>query len=131
MGHIAEPAATVKSGIAKISGGAQQYGIPTRTAFSSQSTSTLNANEVRYIPIYVDYTVTLNAWQLEVTTAMGIRTIISSTPIVAASLGASALVQRLTVAQTFGAFPNPGTAWTTTSAGTGGLQHFASWQWTE
>lgn len=196
MGIIEQPFTPTKNGIAKISGGAQQYGIPSRMGCSSQSTSTLNANEVRYVPIYVDYPVTLNAWQLEVTTgpagsanirlgvyladtnvqptggaplydsgavavatsftgvksasglsivlaggvylvclntdtAMTVRTLISPTPLVAASLGTNALLQRLTVSQAFGAFPNPGTAWTTASAGTGGLQHFASWQWSE
>lgn len=195
MGHISQPFSLVKSGIAKISGGAQQYGIPTRVIFSSQSTSALNVNEVRYVPVYVDYAVTLNAWQLEVTTgpagaanirlgvyladmnlqpvgaplydsgavavasgftgiksasglsvvlapgvylvalnsdtAMTIRTLISPTPIVAVNQGANSFIQRLIATQTFGAFPNPGTGWTSGVAGTGGLQHFASWQWTE
>src|SRR6266852_1222682 len=57
-----------KSGLAKISCGAQQWGIPTHERFLNVGTSALNVNEVRYIPMRVDYAVTLTAWQLEVTT---------------------------------------------------------------
>lgn len=195
MGILVQPNALLKSGIAKISGGAQQYGVPTRSLFTSQSTSTLNINEDRYIPFFVDYPVTLNAWQLEVTTgptgaanlrvgvyltdtnmqptgaplydsgsvavaqsftgvktasslsialnpgvylavincdtAMTIRTILTGTNVVAANLGTNAFVQRFAVSRSYAAFPNPGTAWTTISQGTGGYQHFISWQWTE
>jgi hypothetical protein len=185
----------VKSGLAKISGGATQWGIPSNTGFTNVGTSALNVNEVRYIPIRVDYPVTLTAWELEVTTgpasnanlrlgiyaadtnlqptgaplydsgsvavasaftgvktatglsvslspgiylvalncdvAMTVRTFTSGTPMVAAALGATPFIQRVTATQTFGAYPNPGTAWTATNASASGLQNVAVWQWTE
>lgn len=185
----------VKSGLAKISGGATQWGVPTSMGFSNVGTSTLNVNEVRYVPMRVDYPVTLTAWQIEVTTGPGsaanlrlgvyladtnlqpsgaplydsgavavangftgiktasslsvalspgiylvalncdtsmtVRTFTSPSPMIAAALGATPMIQRVTATQTFGAFPNPGTAWTSTNTSSGGLQNFAVWQWTE
>lgn len=184
-----------KNGIAKISGGLQQFAIPSRTIITSESVTTLNVNEARYIPMYLDYAITISALQFEVTTtpvsnanarvgiyladtnlqpsgapiydsgniavangftgaktltglaiavpqavcltvinidtAMGVRTFISGTTSILAGAGANGLNQRFTVAQTFGAFPTPGTAWTTISSGTGGFQHIVSYQWSE
>ena len=156
-------------------------------------TSTMNVNEMRYVPVIVPYAVTLSAWELEVTTApgsnanlrigiyaadsnmqptgaplydsgsvavasgftglksasglsvtlspgvylicanvdtsMGVRTFISGSPMIGASLGATPMIQRLTATQTYGVLPNPGTAWTATNASASGLQNFAVWQW--
>jgi hypothetical protein len=163
--------------------------------FINVGTSALNINEVRYVPMRVDYPVTLTAWELEVTTgpagnanlrlgvyladtnlqptgaplydsgsvavatsftgiktasslsialspgiylvalncdtAMTVRTFTSPSPIIGASLGTTPMVQRVAATQTFGAFPNPGTAWTSTNTSAGGLQNCAVWQWTE
>ena len=185
----------VKSGLAKISGGATEWGIPTNERFINVGTSALNVNEVRYVPMRIDYPVTLTAWELEVTaapagnanialcvykadtnlqpsgaplydsgsvavasaftgvktasgltvalspgmylvgmntdTAMTVRTFTSASPMIVAALGATPMIQRVAVAQTFGAFPNPGTLWTTPNTSAGGLQNFAVWQWTE
>ena len=195
MGIISQPYNPIKSGLAKISGGATQWGIPTNTGITNVGTSALNVNEARYVPMRVEYPITLTAWELEVTTGpasnanirigiyaadtnlqptgapiydsgavavasaftgiktatgltvsltagmylivincdvgMTIRTFTSPSPMIGAALGATPAIQRVSVAQTFGAFPNPGTAWTTTSASAGGLQNFAVWQWTE
>lgn len=184
----------VKTGIAKISGGAQQYGIPS-VLFTSQGTTTMNVNEVRYVPMTIVYNVTLTNYLFEITTApsgaanfrigiyaantdmqptgaplydsgsisvasgftgtksgsglsvaltpgmylvaanvdvsMAVRSLSSGTPMVSASLGATPLIQRVTATQTYGAFPNPGTAWTATNASAGGLQNIVVWQWTE
>jgi hypothetical protein len=196
MGIISQPYNPIKSGIAKISGGAQQWGIPTNITFSGVgSAAAPNANEVRYAFIRVEYPITLTAWELEVTTGpasnanlrigvylgdtnlqpsgsplydsgsvavasaftgiktatglsipltpgmylvalncdvtMSLRNIVSNSPVILAGLGATAINQRVFVAQTFGAFPNPGTAWTGTSASAGGQQNSVFWQWTE
>lgn len=184
----------VKTGIAKISGGAQQWGIPS-TMFTGQATTALTINETRYIPFFNRYPITLTAHQFEVSTgpagaanvrigvyaadtdmqptgaplydsgsiavangftgaktsgaisvplqtgaylvavncdvAMTLRGVNSPTPTVKDALGTSALAQRFTVAQSYGAFPTPGTAWTTASASTGGLMNSVIWQWTE
>lgn len=53
-------------GNAKISGGAQQWGMP-NTLFVSTSTSVLTANEVRYVPMLVRDHIKLTAFQFEVT----------------------------------------------------------------
>jgi hypothetical protein len=183
-----------RTGLAKISGGARQWGIPGAVLFNVGTTA-LIVNEVRYIPMKVDYPVILTAWELEVSTgpsgsanlrigiydadadlqpsgaplydsgsvpvangftgiktatglsvslspgmylvalncdvAMTLRTFTSGSPMIGASLGATPMIQRLSAAQTFGAFPNTGTAWTAASASSGGLQNFAAWQWTE
>lgn len=185
-----------KTGIAKISGGAQQWGIP-NTGFTSAGTSALTINEDRYVPFRVDYPITLNAWQFEVTAApasnanvrvgiylantdmqpasatapaydsgaitvasgftgvktatglsivlqpgmylaamncdvtMTVRTIVGPTWIVNAAFGATPLVQRVSIARAFAAFPTPGAQWTTINAVANGLQHFVVWQWTE
>lgn len=183
-----------KTGIAKPSGGNKQWGIPS-THFVSQSTTTLTINEVRYIPFFVDYPVTLTAHQFEVTTgpasdsnvaigvyradsdlqptgaplydsgsiavataftgaktsgaisvplqagayliavncsvALTLRSIVHAAATVRDGLGTSAFAQRYTVAQAFGAFPTPGTAWTTLSGSTGGFMSSIVWQWTE
>jgi hypothetical protein len=58
----------LKSGIAKISAGAQQFGIPAAD-FNNVSTAVLTINEVRYILFKVKYPVTLIAQQFEVTSA--------------------------------------------------------------
>jgi hypothetical protein len=50
---------------------------------------------------------------------------------IAAAMGTTPFIQRVSASQTFGAYPNPGTAWTAISASAGGLQSFAVWQWTE
>jgi hypothetical protein len=185
----------VKSGLAQISGGATQWGIPTNERFLNVGTSALNVNEVRYVPMRIDYPITLTAFQFEVTTgpasnanirigiyaaseqlqptgaplydsgsiavassftgvkttsnlsivlapgmylvaantdtAMTVRTFTSSSPMIAAALGTTPMIQRVAATQTFGAFPNPGTAWTSTNTSAGGLQNFAVWQWTE
>lgn len=184
-----------KTGIAKISGGAQQWGVP-NTGFTAGGTTALVVNEDRYVPFRVDYPITLNAWQVEVSTApasnanirigvylantdmqpasatapaydsgaiavasgftgaktatglsivlvpgmylaaintdavMTLRTIVSPTWIVNAALGATPLVQRLSVARSFAAFPTPGQQWTAINAVANGLQHFVVWQWT-
>lgn len=57
----------IKTGIARISGGAQQWGIP-GTAFISANTSALTANSVRYATLFVPYPVVLTNYELEVTT---------------------------------------------------------------
>lgn len=181
-------------GQAKLSGGALQWGIPTYTNFSSSGTSALNINECRYVPIRIDYPITLNAWELEVTSgpasaahleigiyladnqyqpvggplydsgsiavaqsftgiksvtgltvtlgpgvylvaincdvAMTLRTFISGSWIIESILGSTPMIARVSVAQTFGVFPNPGAAWTALTSSASGLQHFAAWQWT-
>jgi hypothetical protein len=185
----------VKSGLAKISGGATQWGIPSNMGFLNVGTSALVVNEVRYVPMRVDYPVTLTAWELEVSTgpasaanlrlgiyaadtnlqpvgaplydsgsvavaqsftgiktasslsialspgmylvalncdvAMTVRTFTSPSPMIAAALGATPMIQRVSASLTFGAYPNPGTVWTATNASASGLQNFAVWQWTE
>lgn len=195
MGNISQPFNPVKSGLAKISGGATQWSIPTNSSFINVGTTSVNINEVRYALMRVEYPITLTAWELEVTTgpasnanirigiyaadtnlqptgaplydsgavavasaftgiktatglsivlspgmylvstnvdvAMTCRSLITSTVVVGSALGATPFVQKLSVAQTFGAFPNPGTAWTTTTASAGGYQNIAVWQWTE
>jgi hypothetical protein len=68
---------------------------------------------------------------LNTDTAMTVRTFTSTSPMIAAALGATPMIQRVAASQTFGAFPNPGTAWTSTNASASGLQNFAVWQWTE
>lgn len=56
-----------KTGIAKTSGGTQQYGLP-GTLFTGIGTSTLNAGEDRYTILYVPYAVTITSFKFEVTT---------------------------------------------------------------
>lgn len=57
----------VALGNAKISGGAQQWGIP-NTSLSAVGTSALVAGDLRYVPIFVRDYVKLTAFQLEITT---------------------------------------------------------------
>ncbi|HXH26668.1 MAG TPA: hypothetical protein VNG90_02145 [Candidatus Acidoferrum sp.] len=191
---LAAKQSIVKTGIAKISGGATQYGAP-GTLFFNQGTTTMNVNEVRYVPLFVHYPVTLTNYLFEVTTGPGsnanirigiyaadtnmqptglplldsgsiavasaftgtktgsglsvvlnpgaylicgnvdtsmtLRSIISGSPAVTTAFGATPMIQRVSAAQTYGAFPNTGTQWTATSTSAGGLQHFVVWQWTE
>lgn len=61
--------------------------------------------------------------------AMTLRTLIAPTPILASGMGANSLTQRVTAAQTYGAFPTPGDNWTTQSNTTGGQQHNVEFQW--
>lgn len=61
-------ATIAKTGIAKISGGATQFGLP-GMVFTNTGTSTLVINEVRYLPFLVPYPVTITAHQFEVTAA--------------------------------------------------------------
>jgi hypothetical protein len=185
-----------KTGLAKINGGAQQWGAP-GTLFTSQGTTALVINEDRYVPLFIPYAVTLTAWQLEVTTGpasaanlsigiypadtdmqpvaataplydsgsvavangftgiktatgltialtpgaylvaincdvtMTLRTFISGSPIIGAALGATPMVQRVSVARTYNPFPTPGNKWTATNVSAAGLQNFVVWQWTE
>jgi hypothetical protein len=58
----------IKSGLAKISGGATEWGIPTNERLTAVGTTTLNTNEVRYVLMRVEYPIALNAWQMEVST---------------------------------------------------------------
>jgi hypothetical protein len=58
----------VKTGLAKISGGATEWGIP-GASFSAVGTTVLTINEVRYTPFTVRYPVVLTAQQFEVTAA--------------------------------------------------------------
>ena len=184
-----------KTGLAQISGGALQWGIP-GTIFVGSSTYALSANVVFYQPFPVLYTHTMTAWELEVTTgpggaanirvglyladgtlqptggapiydsgsiavaqsftgiktatglsvtllpgnylvavnvdtAMTLRTFISPTQTLVAALGASPMFKNFHVAQTYGAFPNPGTAWTADDATGGSQNNLVAWQWTE
>lgn len=57
----------VKTGVAKISGGAQQWGIP-GTEFTVTGVSAMNVNEARYIMFTVRYPLTITAQQFEVST---------------------------------------------------------------
>lgn len=195
MSDIYNPSSPLKNGQAVISGGAQQYGIPTRGAATAQSTSTLNVNEARYLPLYVEYPVTLKSQVFEVTTAPGananvriglyladgtlqptgapvydsgnlaiasgftgvkttaissilinpgvylmvintdtslaVRTFLTPVTTFSSNLGANPFIQRFFVAQTFGAFPNPGTLWTGAQSGGSGYQQCVAWQWSE
>lgn len=72
------------------------------------------------------YLVAFNADQ-----AMTLRQLIGPTPWIADGLGANAAILRVEGAQTFGAFPNPGTKWNVTSNSTAGAQHIVVFQWTE
>ena len=58
----------VAMGNGKISGGAQQWGIP-NALFTATGTSALAAGEVCYIPMLVRDHIKLTAWELEVTAA--------------------------------------------------------------
>ncbi|MBO0676780.1 hypothetical protein JRC04_04810 [Mycolicibacterium sp. S2-37] len=60
---------------------------------------------------------------------MTLRSLLSPSPTLIAALGANAIAQRFSVSRTFGAFANPGTAWTTVVAGQGGLTHSVAFQW--
>lgn len=57
-----------KPQLAKISGGATQYGIPSAN-FITVGTSALTVNSIRYIPFYVAHPITLSQIQFEVTSA--------------------------------------------------------------
>ena len=57
----------VKSGLAQTSGGTTEWGIPTRELAVGVSTTNLNANQVRYVYMRVEYAITLTAHQFEVT----------------------------------------------------------------
>jgi len=63
--------------------------------------------------------------------AMALRTYYGPTSFLSSGLGAGAFFARGSVAQTYGAFPNPGTVWTTATFGTNPLQNIVIWQWTE
>lgn len=52
---------------ATVSGGSQQYGIP-GTQIINVNTSSLNANSVRYTPVFIPYAVTITGIAFEVTT---------------------------------------------------------------
>lgn len=185
----------VKSGLAQISGGALQYGIPTDGLFTGTvGTTGLNANQVRYVFVKIHYAVTLTAWEFEVTTApasnanvrigiykadaflqptgaplydgtiavasgftgiksasglsialtpgmhliainidvaMSMRAYQVASPAIGAGMGATPIIQKVVASQTYGAMPNPGTAWTTTNEAAGGMQHSLIWQWSE
>jgi len=57
----------VKSGLAQISGGALQFGVPTNELFTGTvGTTGLNANQIRYVFFKVDYPITITAWQFDV-----------------------------------------------------------------
>lgn len=190
---ILRPDPQVKTGLPKISGGAVQIGIP-HANIASVSTSALVANEVRYIPFYVRYAITITEMYFEVTTApagaanvrvgiyasdtnmqptgapvldtttavagaftgvksalaltatltpgaylmaintdtiMTLRSFIGGAIFLSVGLGATAISQRYSIAQTYGAFPTPGTPWTTLNLSNGGLQYVAAFKWTE
>lgn len=196
-GRAANSAQVVaKTGIAKITAGTQQWGIP-NTSFTTGGTTALVINEDRYVPFRVDYPLTMSAWQVEVTAApasnanirigvylantdmqpaaatapaydsgavavasgftgiktatglsvvlvpgmylaaincdvvMTLRTVVGPSFIVNAALGATPLVQRVSVARSFAAFPTPGQQWTAINAVAAGSQHFVVWQWTD
>ena len=182
----------IRQPVAKITGGAVQFGIP-NTNFNSVGTSTLVANEVRYVPFTTLADITITALQLEITSgpagagnlvvgiyradlemqptgtkmydsgniavanaevglktltaltialtagtylvaintsiAMSLRTLSSPTIVAGAGMGANALVQRVSVAQTFGVLPNTGTLWTATSTSGGGQTNSVIFQW--
>lgn len=59
----------VTTPVAKITGGgATQYGLPSG-GFTSTTTSSLTINSIRYIPLFIPYTLTLNTLAFAVTTA--------------------------------------------------------------
>jgi hypothetical protein len=191
----APPAATIQSGLAKISGGITEWGVPTSERANAVATTNLNVNQVRYVWMKVEYPITLTAHQFEVTTApasnanvrigiytadtniqptgaplydsgsiavasgftgvkttsglsialvaavylvainidvaLSMRSINVGTTAIDNNMGANALIQKVVAAQTYGAFPSPGTPWTTTNTGSSGMQHSIVWQWTE
>ncbi len=62
---------------------------------------------------------------------MTMRVLQTGTPTIDTSIGANAFLQKATGSQTYGAYPSPGTSWTTNSNGSAGLQHPVVFQWTE
>ncbi len=54
-------------GLAKISGGALQWGVP-NAVFTAANTQAMVADEDRYLPLVVDFPITISAHQFEVTT---------------------------------------------------------------
>jgi hypothetical protein len=187
--------AVVLSGQPQTAGGTLLWGIPTSEKATTTSTTNLNANQVRYVWMKVEYSITVNAHQFEVTTTpasnanvrvgiyradktlqptgaplydsgdiavangftgiktitglsvalpaamylvainidtnMGMRAINVGTSAVDGTMGANCLVQKVVASQTYGAFPNPGTSWTTLNDSNAGMQHSNIWQWTE
>lgn len=183
-----------KTGLAQISGGALQWGVP-GSAFTAQNTLALVANQVVYVPMNVLYTHVLTAWELNITagpagaanirvgiyqadgtaqpsgaplydsgavpvalsfagiktatglgitlvpgaylicvnadTVMTLQGFLSSTPFLVAAINATPMIKNMSVAQTFGAFPNPGTPWTAANASSAGILNVVAWQWTE
>jgi hypothetical protein len=184
-----------KTGLAQISGGALQWGIPGVSGFTGQATFALAANTVYYSMIFVTYTHVMTAWELDVTTgpagsanirvgiyqadgtlqpsgapiydsgavavangftgiktatglsitllpgvylvcvnadtAMTLQDVQAPSPFLVAALGSTPNFREVKVAQTFGAFPTPGTAWTSVDATGSSAIHFVAWQWTE
>lgn len=68
---------------------------------------------------------------LNTDTIMTLRTFVGPSWIIGEAMGATGLVQRVSAAQTFGAFPTPGTKWTAANNVSNGFQHFTGWRWTE
>lgn len=187
------PPGIVKSGLSN--GGTIEWGFPTSERAILVGTSGLNANQVRYTWLKVEYPITLVAHQFEVTTGpaananvrigvylsdgniqpaggplydsgniavasafVGVKTTtgisVSLSPGVYSiainmdqsmsmraiqtgawdidnAMGGTCIIQKVVNAQTFGAFPTPGTQWNATNTGNGGMQHSVVWRWTE
>lgn len=56
---------------------------------------------------------------------------VSAAPFLAAAINATPIIKNMSVAQTFGAFPNTGTAWTAANSSSAGTLNIVAWQWTE
>lgn len=71
----------------------------------------------------------LIAWNLDV--ALTYRTFFAAGTPIATGMGASPLITRFLGVQAYGAFPNPGTVWTTGTSGATGIIYPAAFKWTE
>ena len=61
--------------------------------------------------------------------ALTARTALGGQTFVGTAMGSNLFTVLMSVAQTQGAFPNPGTAWTTRAAATGAARHVAQMRW--